>query len=157
MSRSLFPTRIETEHLRFEPISHETTDPFELYEFVRQEDWQGAATEHMPWFRFEHLGHVTDFIDKAEQQWRDHETARYILRATDEAETLVGLTAYGPEWKHDERDQGSSSQRSTGVVSTASNECQRSSHVRPVRLRRVLHDVCRHQRVFTANDRKVRR
>lgn len=99
MSRSLFPIRIETERLRFERISHETTDPFELYEFVTREDWQGAATEHMPWFRFEHLGHVTDFVDKADQQWRDHETARYVLRATDEAETLIGLTAYGPEWE----------------------------------------------------------
>lgn len=97
MVHDLFPERIETDRLVFERISHETVDPFELYEFVTRDDWRGHATEHMPWFRFRRLDHVADFIDKAEQQWADRDTARYLLRSKDEQE-LVGVTSYGPEW-----------------------------------------------------------
>lgn len=97
MVHDLFPERIETDRLVFERISHETVDPFELYEFVTRDDWRGDATEHMPWFRFRRLDHVADFIDKAEQQWADRDTARYLLRSKDERE-LVGVTSYGPEW-----------------------------------------------------------
>jgi RimJ/RimL family protein N-acetyltransferase len=70
-----------------------------LYEFVTRDDWQGAATEHMPWFRFQRLDQVADFIEKADQQWADRDTARYLLRAKDEAGELIGTTAYGPDWE----------------------------------------------------------
>ena len=99
MTRPLFPTRIETDRLLFERVDHETVDPFEFYEFVRRDDWRGAATEHMPWFRLRTLDQVATFVDHAEQQWRDRETARYLLRSTEEDGTLVGTTAFGPEWE----------------------------------------------------------
>lgn len=105
MVHNLFPERIETRRLVFERVSHETIDPFELYEFVSRDDWQRAATEHMPWFQFQRLDHVTDFIDKAEQQWADCDTARYLLRSKDGEGELIGTTAYGPEW--DTRKAGS--------------------------------------------------
>jgi len=95
---SLFPTRIETDRLVFERLAHDTCDPFELYEFFAREDWAEAAADHMPWFRFDTLDEVAEFVDHAEQQWADRETARYLLRATDEGGDIVGTTAFGPEW-----------------------------------------------------------
>ena len=105
MVHQLFPERIETRRLLFERVSHEMVDPFELYDLVSRDDWQKDSTEHMPWFRFKHLNHVAGFIDKAEQEWADRDTARYLLRSKNEGGELVGLTAYGPEWN--ERRAGS--------------------------------------------------
>jgi RimJ/RimL family protein N-acetyltransferase len=99
MTRSVFPRRIETDRLRLERLAHETIDPFDLYEFVQRDDWQENATEHMPWFRFQRLDQVAEFIDRAEEQWNNRETARYLLRATDQSDQLIGLTAFGPEWE----------------------------------------------------------
>lgn len=97
-SHTLFPVRIETERLLFERFDHENVDPFEFYAFVSRDEWQGTATEHMPWYRFQCLDEVVEFVDQSEQQWGDRETARYLLRlrGTDE---IVGVTAYGPEWE----------------------------------------------------------
>ena len=99
MTRSLFPTRIETDRLVFEPLSADTVDPFDLYAFVQRDDWQGAATEHMPWFRFQTLDDVAGFLDHADEQRRERETARYLLRSTEEDGAIVGVTAFGPEWE----------------------------------------------------------
>ncbi|UIP00154.1 GNAT family N-acetyltransferase [Halobaculum sp. CBA1158] len=105
MTQGIFPERIETDRLRFERIGHEATDVFELYDLVRREDWRGEATTHMPWFRFDTLDDVSGFVDHAEEQWKDRETARYLLRSADENGDPVGVTAFGPEW--DERRAGS--------------------------------------------------
>lgn len=94
----LFPKRIETDRLVFERFDHDNVDPFEFYEFVTRDEWQSAATEHMPWFRLQRLDQVIDFVDDAEQQWADCETARYLLRAG-ETDEIVGTTAYDPEWQ----------------------------------------------------------
>lgn len=101
---NLFPHRIETDRLVFERLAHDTVDLFECYEFVTSDEWQGAATEHMPWFRFQRLDELSGFVDQAEQQWRDGETARYLLRLQ-EGGDIIGTTAYGPEW--DSRRAGS--------------------------------------------------
>ncbi|MFB6132676.1 MAG: GNAT family N-acetyltransferase [Halanaeroarchaeum sp.] len=105
MPHDLFPARIETDRLVFERVAHDTVDPFELYDFVSQAGWQEAATEHMPWLRFQRLDQVVEFIEKAEEQWAEGETARYLLRAKSEGGALVGTTGFGPEW--DERLAGS--------------------------------------------------
>lgn len=99
MPATLFPDRLETDRLIFERIELDRTDIFELYEFVSRADWQGAATEHMPWFRFTRLDQVTQFVEDATDQWREGETARYLLRAPAEDGGLVGTTAFGPEWE----------------------------------------------------------
>lgn len=99
MSRSLFPDRIETDRLVFERLDRECVDVFDLHEFVQREDWQDDATEHMPWFRFQTLDDVASFVESAEQQRAERETARYLLRSKPEDGELVGLTAFGPEWE----------------------------------------------------------
>jgi ribosomal-protein-alanine N-acetyltransferase len=101
---TLFPHRIETDRLVFERLAHDTVDLFECYEFVTSDEWQGDATEHMPWFRFQRLDELSGFIDQAEQQWANGETARYLLRLQDGGD-IIGTTAYGPEW--DSRRAGS--------------------------------------------------
>ena len=64
---TLFPNRIETERLAFERFD-EHVDLFEFYEFVGRDDWRGVATEHIPWFRFERLDEVVEFVDAAERK-----------------------------------------------------------------------------------------
>lgn len=105
MTHNLFPERIETNRLVFERLNHDNVDLFEFYEFVTHDDWQGDATEHMPWFRFQRLDQVTGFIDRAEENWTNHDGARYLLRSKEEDNEIVGTTAYGPEWE--ERRAGS--------------------------------------------------
>jgi len=99
MAYSLFPKQIETDRLRFERIAPGETDPFALYEFVSRDDWRGAATDHMPWFRFDRVDQIAAFIERAAEQWRDRETARYLLRSVEEDGDTVGVTAFGPEWE----------------------------------------------------------
>jgi ribosomal-protein-alanine N-acetyltransferase len=98
MSHGLFPQRIETDRLLFERVCHDTVDPFEFYEFTMRDDWQEGATEHMPWFRFQRLDQVADFIDKAEQAWTERDVARYLLRSKEEDAAIIGTTGFGPEW-----------------------------------------------------------
>ncbi len=108
MPKSLFPERIETERLVLERISSENTDLFELYELCSTDSWQTDVTEHMPWFRFQTLSDVGKFVEHAENQWRERDTARYTIRPKSGeggAGELAGLTAFGPEW--DERRAGS--------------------------------------------------
>ncbi len=52
----------------------------------------------MPWFRFRRLDEVAKFIDHAEQQWANRESARYLLRSKDR-EAIIGTTAFKPEWE----------------------------------------------------------
>ncbi|MFC7096778.1 GNAT family N-acetyltransferase [Halobaculum marinum] len=108
MTRAFFPRRIETERLRFEPLTPEATDPFDLYEFVSRDDWRGVATDHMSWFRFDRVDQVATFLDRAAEQRQNRETARYLLRSTEADGDIVGVTAFGPEWE--ERRAG------TGIV-----------------------------------------
>jgi RimJ/RimL family protein N-acetyltransferase len=113
MAHDLFSRRIETDRLVIERASRETLDPFEFYEFVTRDDWRGDATEHIPWFRFDRLDQVADFLDHCDDQWADRERAQYVLRSKEEEEEeneeekekekedgeIVGLTAYVPEWE----------------------------------------------------------
>ncbi|MEF8831668.1 MAG: N-acetyltransferase, partial [Halobacteriales archaeon] len=99
MATDLFPERIETERLLLRRLSPAVVDVFDLYEFVSRDDWRGAATEHMPWFRFDRLDEVADFVETADEQWRDGDAARYLIYSKDAGGDLVGTTAYGPEWE----------------------------------------------------------
>jgi RimJ/RimL family protein N-acetyltransferase len=53
----------------------------------------------MPWFRLQRLDQVAGFVDHAEENWRNREKARYLIRSKEEDGDLVGTTAYGPEWE----------------------------------------------------------
>jgi RimJ/RimL family protein N-acetyltransferase len=99
MGHGLFPRRIETDRLVLERLTHDAVDVFELYEFLQGEHWQGEATEHMPWFRLQRLDQVAGFVDHAQENWRNREKARYLIRSKEEDGDLVGTTAYGPEWE----------------------------------------------------------
>jgi|GEM_PF-2703101 len=112
MTHHSFPSRIETDRLVFERLSRDATDVVEFYEFVSDPDWQGDATDPMPWFRFQSIDDVSGFVDHAETQWQECESARYLLYAKNGAESndgtdpeLVGTAAYSPDW--DKRSAGS--------------------------------------------------
>jgi [ribosomal protein S5]-alanine N-acetyltransferase len=98
----MFPTRIETERLHFERISHDSVDVFALHEFYSDRN----ATEEM----FEYWGsspHETvketyDYLDEAEQLWDEAEGAKYIIRpkeGEDGAGVIAGTTGLYPDWK----------------------------------------------------------
>ncbi|SDQ63430.1 GNAT family N-acetyltransferase [Natronobacterium texcoconense] len=99
MGGNLYPERIETDRLVLERLCHDTVDPFEFYEFVTRDDWQGEATDHMPWFRLRRLDQVERFVDRAEEIYADREGVRYLLRTNDETRPIVGTSAYKTEWE----------------------------------------------------------
>lgn len=90
-----FPERIETDRLEFERLAHDRIDIDELATFFTSQEWV-AGLDAMPWFHFETPADVSGFVDHAEQEWADSESARYLLRTRDEGE-LVGTTAFSPE------------------------------------------------------------
>lgn len=97
MSRSFFPTRLETDRLLFERCCHDAVDVFDLHDFFTAEGWHDA-TEHMPWFRVDRVDEVAAFLDEVERQWADRERARYLLRSKPDDGDLVGTAAFTPEW-----------------------------------------------------------
>lgn len=99
MTQRIFPTRIESRRLVFERLSHETVDLFDLYAFLTAEDWQAEPVETMPWFAFQRVDEVADFVDHAEAEWTAHNSARYLLRRADPDGEMVGLAAVSPEWE----------------------------------------------------------
>lgn len=99
MTGSVFPSRIESDRLVFEQLSHETTDVFEFYECASEDAWQNHVAETMPWFRFQRVDEVASFIDHAEQEWTDRNSARYVLRSKADGDAIVGTTAFTPEWE----------------------------------------------------------
>ncbi len=158
MTRDLFPERIETSRLVFERMSHDTVDPFELYEFVRRDEWHGETTEHMPWFRLDRLDQVAAFLDRAEQMRADHEGARYLLRTNDEERVIVGTTAYkrvgatarglGHRPRETLLGPGVRPRAGVGVYRV---------DVRAVRSRGLLYELCRGQRAVPSHDREMHR
>lgn len=98
MTHTVFPERIETDRLAFERLTHERIDLRELASFFMTDEWLDGLDE-MPWFRFESLDDVAGFVDHAEQQWADRESARYLLRKREPDRELIGTTAFSPEWE----------------------------------------------------------
>lgn len=98
MARPSFPVRIETGRLRFERVSHDDVDVDELVALFTRDGWRDETMEHMPWFRFEDEDDVESFVDHAEQQWREGERARYLLRSADEGGAIVGTASFDPDW-----------------------------------------------------------
>ncbi|WP_224270619.1 GNAT family N-acetyltransferase [Haloprofundus salinisoli] len=102
MPTPLFPERFETDRLAFERVSHDDTDLFALYDLAQSETWQSQVTEHMPWFRFEQLDQVAQFVDDAERQRKERTFARYAVYPKEgeaDAGDLAGLTTFRPQWK----------------------------------------------------------
>lgn len=97
MPHGKFPVRIETERLGFERLHSGAVDVAGLQEFFARDGWQGRATEHMPWFRFEGNEDVAAFVEHAERRWDDGESARYLLRSRTDDE-LLGTAAFTPDW-----------------------------------------------------------
>lgn len=107
MSHDLFPELIETDRLHIRRVAHDTLDLWEAYELTTTDRWQEQVTEHMPWYGFDRLDQLKEFVDGAERQWKEAEKAAYAIRLGDAerpgtepgAGDLVGFTALGPEWE----------------------------------------------------------
>ena len=89
----LFPTRIETDRLRFRPLDE--TDTRRLWSVFDTQGWRERATTQMPWFRLATIEELRSFQAGAADQWADGDTARYTLFADGEP---IGVTGFGPEW-----------------------------------------------------------
>ncbi|WP_084568875.1 GNAT family N-acetyltransferase [Halostagnicola larsenii] len=99
---TLFPERFETERLELEYISHETVDLFELYNIRGDTEEMGPVTEYLPWNAHQSPKETADLIDRAEKEWRDGTTARYVIRldpSESKSGSLIGYTKLAVDWE----------------------------------------------------------
>ncbi len=91
----MFPEHIETERLRFERISHDTVDVFELHELYADGDDAEELFEYWDSSPHETVKETYDYVDEAEQLWDDVEGAKYVIRPNegeDGADVIAGTT-----------------------------------------------------------------
>ncbi|MFP9192954.1 GNAT family N-acetyltransferase [Natrialbaceae archaeon A-CW1-1] len=99
----MFPEHIETERLRFERISHDTVDVFELHELYADGDDAEELFEYWDSSPHETVKETYDYVDEAEQIWDDVEGAKYVIRPNegeDGADVIAGTTGLYPDWKN---------------------------------------------------------
>jgi RimJ/RimL family protein N-acetyltransferase len=98
----LFPERIETERLVLEPLTTETVDTLEFYEYVRV----GAphideVTEYLTWDPHETPRETREFVESVTEKREAGEGATYVIRpreGEDGAGEFAGVTGFGVDW-----------------------------------------------------------
>jgi len=99
----LLPDRIETDRLVLEPLTTETVDTLDLYEYVHV----GAphideVTEYLTWDPHETPGETHEFIETVTEKRDEGEGATYVVRpreGEDGASEFAGLTGVGVDWE----------------------------------------------------------
>ncbi|WP_290813205.1 GNAT family N-acetyltransferase [Halovivax sp.] len=98
----MFPERIETERLRFDRISRDTVDVFELHELYADGDDAAELFEYWDSPPHATVKETDDYVDEAEKLWDDAEGAKYVIRPTegeDGAGVIAGTTGLYPDWE----------------------------------------------------------
>ena len=99
----LFPERIETERLVLEPLTTETVDTLEFYEYVRV----GAphieeVTEYLTWNSHETPRETREFIETVTEEREAGEGVTYVIRPREDedgAGEFAGVTGFGVDWE----------------------------------------------------------
>jgi ribosomal-protein-alanine N-acetyltransferase len=95
----LFPERIETERLVFEP-THEV-DVHRMYQVCGKDENIEEITQYMPWDPHATPKETAEFLEGQAEQWEDGESAGYVIRPAegeDGAGELAGTTALHTDW-----------------------------------------------------------
>lgn len=98
----MFPETIETERLRLERLCRENVDPLTLYDHCRI----GApniedVTAHVTWTPHETPDETAEFIEWAENTWRERQGAHYVIRPREGEEgagSLAGACGIDIDW-----------------------------------------------------------
>jgi RimJ/RimL family protein N-acetyltransferase len=94
----LYPTKIETERLRFVPVhTQHVLDAYEICSRPEMED----VTRFMPWGRHETPKVTFDFLSMEEDAWNDSETADYVIfprEGEEGAGDVAGFGGLNTEW-----------------------------------------------------------
>ncbi|GAA0236347.1 GNAT family N-acetyltransferase [Haladaptatus pallidirubidus] len=95
----MIPERIETDHLIFERLTHETIDLFDLYEIWSSDPGIEEVTEYLPWDPHTTPKETHDLLEEAEANWEVKEDFCYILRIPGSSEpAIVGITGIDVHW-----------------------------------------------------------
>jgi len=95
----LFPERVETERLLFEPM-HEV-DVHEMYEICANDEGIEDVTQYMPWTPHDTPKETAEFLERQAEQWADGDSAGYVIRpreGEDGAGEIAGSTALHVDW-----------------------------------------------------------
>lgn len=98
----MFPTRLETDRLRLERISHDAVDPVELHELYGAGGDAEEVFEYWDRSPHETLTETVDYVDDAERLWDDAAAAKYVIRpkaGEDGAGCIAGTTGLYPDWE----------------------------------------------------------
>ncbi|WP_132059465.1 GNAT family N-acetyltransferase [Halorussus amylolyticus] len=98
----MFPERIETERLVFEPLTTENVDVLEFYEFCSHHNPNiGEITEYLSWDPHETPKETEEFLELCEEAWNETEGASYLVRpkeGEDGAGEIAGATGLDVNW-----------------------------------------------------------
>jgi RimJ/RimL family protein N-acetyltransferase len=100
----MFPERIETDRLVLERLCHKHVDLHEFYRICSDADGSEEiddVTRYMPWEPHTTINESREFIDGAEERWKEGESADYIIRpgdGEDGADTFAGVGSLHPDW-----------------------------------------------------------
>jgi ribosomal-protein-alanine N-acetyltransferase len=96
MTVSLFPTHVESERLRYEPL-HESVDPLDLYEYHRSGEMDAVMR---PLGETPHATpkETLDELGESRETWEAGERATYAIRLQSDEE-FVGVAELWLEWE----------------------------------------------------------
>lgn len=98
----MFPTRIETDRLHLERISHDSVDVFALHDLYSDDDTSEEMFEYWDSSPHETVKETYDYLDEAERLWDEAEGAKYVIRpkeGEDGEGIIAGTTGLYPDWE----------------------------------------------------------
>lgn len=100
---ALFPTRAESERLRYEAVHPDRTDTYELYEHVQSgADGIDDVTRWLTWDAHSHPKETAEFVASVGEQYDDDESVTYAMYPTDgedDAGELAGVCGLSVDWE----------------------------------------------------------
>lgn len=101
----MFPDIIETDRLRFEPLTPEFVDTLDLYEHCKE----GApdideVTEYVVWDPHKHPKETNDFLQRGKKTWAEKQGVGYVIiprEGEDGAGEIAGTTGISLDWEKD--------------------------------------------------------
>lgn len=97
----MFPERIETERLQFEPRTPEHVDYLEVYEHCSAGEEMEEVTEYVPWNPHQHPKETREFLERGAEMRADGDAADYAIRPRDGepgAGEFAGFSGLRIEW-----------------------------------------------------------
>lgn len=98
---ALFPTEMESDRLRYERLHPDQFDPFELYQYVREDAPHiEEITQWVTWDPYKHPKQAAEWVETCGQKFENADSATYVVRPKEgeQAGELAGLAGLDPKW-----------------------------------------------------------